>query len=191
MQNYTKYLILDTELTSFEKSNSLITLFLGIIKNNKLIDELDLKLIPDEGVFNVNPANMSINNIDIRNWHCEAITYKHARRLVGEFLRRYVFDKGNRIGDRLQVIGQAIGGDIETIQNHLISKESWDECVNREVLDTLQFAHILRCNGRLDLDSISLTNLAIHFGLDIKEIHTAREDSLLAYLVYCKLQELL
>lgn len=186
----TRYLLIDNELTSFEKTNNLITCYLGIMENDELIDELDLKLIPDDGYFTVNPNCMMVNNIDLRTW--EGIKYKDGRKLVGQFIRKYVFDnKGKRIGHRLLPLGQDIMSDIKCIQDNLISKETWDQCVRLIPIDTLYLATILRDLSKLNLKSLKLETLAEYFGLDIVGLHTAKGDAILQYKVYKKLGELM
>lgn len=183
-------LTLDVELTSFEEKNNLITCYLGIIENNEIIDELYLKLIPDEGYFTIDPECMVVNNIDIRNW--EGIRYKDARKLIGKFIRKYVYDeKGGRIGNRLLPIGQDVSSDIKIIQRCLISKETWNQCVRLIPIDILYFATILRDMGLLNLKSLSLQSLAEYFGLDASGAHDAKFDALLVPQVYEKLKELL
>ncbi|MCY7361610.1 MAG: hypothetical protein LH629_06010 [Ignavibacteria bacterium] len=211
-----KYLVIDTELTalpdenlSFINGSNLITAYFGIIENDVLIDELDLRLIPDNGIFSVDPNSMSVNNIDLRNW--DGIQYKDARKLVGQFIRRYVFNnRGHKIGDRLEPLGQSVSGDIQTIQNCLISKASWEESVERLPIDTLFLAKVLRDCGKLNLDSLSLQSLSNYFNVSgliesnclVEQLfetalanqespHTARYDAITSYVVYQELQKLI
>ncbi len=185
-----KYLIIDNELTALNSPNNLITSYLGIMENDVLIDELDLKLIPDDGKFTVDPESMGVNKIDIRNW--EGIKYKDARKLLGKFIRKHVYDeKGKRVGNKLLPLGQDVLSDIKTIQDCLISKESWDDCCRLIPIDTVYLATVLRDMGKLNLKSLSLENLAKHFEIEIVEMHSAKNDAILSYQVYKKLQELI
>lgn len=204
------HLTIDTELSSLDTDSALLTAYFGIFSGRKLVDELYLKLIPDNKRIVYDPVAMGVNKLDLRNW--DGITYKEASKIVDRFIRYYVYDDSNPriplpIGYRLQPVGQAVDFDIKKIKSCLISPERWDEAIERIPLDTLQFAAILRDTGKIRLQSLSLESLVRHFKLDepgyIEDLfgediigkeelfHTARYDAIITYALYLKLSELL
>ncbi len=192
-----RYLVIDTESGGIGEEFSLLSAFFTIVtEKGKVIDELDLKLIPNNGIFVLSQEGMKVNQIDIRNW--EGIKYKEAKKLLFEFLAKGAkykkADKGYWIKDfdsqRMRVVGQQVDGDIKRICNTIISKEMWDDFVATVPLDTLYIATFLRDQGLLNLKSLSLRSLGEYFGLDISRLHTAEGDVILNWQVYDKLGEL-
>lgn len=181
-----KYLVIDSESTNIKiNENNLIEVYFGIFDNRRLIDELHLKLIPDNGLFLVNPDSMRINNIDLRNINLESYTkYSNARKIIGEFLMKHS-TKG-----KLKVIGHGVSGDINAITSQLISLNSWKQNVSVLILDTLSISSFLCDIGVIQPVNLTLAKLCEYFKIKITDLHTAKGDAILSYRVYNKLSEL-
>lgn len=182
-----KYLVIDCETGGIGLEYSLLTAYFGILnKKGELLDELNLKLIPDDGTFILNQEGMKINQIDIRNW--DGIYYKSAKAILYKFLDKWYKESGNL---KFISVGQAVDGDIQHIKKYLISEGSWFNFVENIPRDTLYLATYLRDSGALDIRSLSLRALAEFFNLDASNLHDAKFDALLTWQIYEKLRELM
>jgi len=182
--NSTKYLTIDCALTGF--GLDLITSYMGVIKDDKIISELYLELIPDDEIFRVSPNSMAVNNIDLRSF--KGTQYRYAKPKVYEFLKKaYEIDN-----QKLIPLGHGVGGDINIICNSIISKGSWENFVSLIPIDTLYIANFMRDIGKLKSDLISLQELIKYFN-NIKGFtpHNAKDDALASYSIYKELQKLI
>lgn len=196
------YITIDTEKGGLDNECSLLTVYLGIFQDKNLIDELYLELIPNDGKLVIEPEGMQVNNIDLRGW--QGIKYKDARKILDNFIRKFVYDeKNNKIGKKLIPIGQAVSGDIKDIQKYLTTPERWQESVSALPIDTLTIASFYRDLGILNTKSLSLNSLIQYFELDKtineflsegllknEQLHNAKFDAIFTYAVYLKLKQL-
>lgn len=178
-----KYLIIDCELTGIDLD--LITCYMGVIKDDKLISEIYLDLIPDDGIFKVNPESMAINNIDLRGF--KGLPYKNAKPKVYEFLKKAYLDGPGK----LIPLGHGVQGDIKVICNRIISEGSWGSFVSKLPIDTLYISNFMRNIGKLNSNSISLDTLKEHFKLQGFIPHNAKDDAHVSYIIYQELKKLI
>lgn len=183
------YLAFDTETGGLGRDVSLLTAYFAVFnKDFELVSELDLKLIPDDGIYKAQPQALEVNQIDLKALAKEAITYKDAKPQLYNFLQlaKYRDDI-----EALIPLGQAIQFDIEKVVDTIISKGSWDNFVSRRVLDTMVIANFLKQIGKLPVESVSLGNLVEYFGITVEgNAHEARYDTLATVKVYQALVEL-
>lgn len=177
-----KYIVIDCEMSGIDEKCNLLTAYFGIIQNDKIIDELYLELMPDDGIFTIEPTALLINKIDILFWI--KLKYKDAKPILYKFLKKYY------TGSKFIPIGQGLNGDIKWITNTIISPGSWYEYVSFLGLDTLYIANFLRDCGKLNLESISLVSLANYFNLDVSNLHNSKFDALLTFEIYKQLKQL-
>lgn len=179
-----KYITLDLETGGLWNDVSLLTAYFAVLNEDfNIIDELDLKLIPDDGIYKVEPEGMAVNKINLVELAKEAITYKKAKTILYDFL------KNNYNGELLTPIGQGILGDVRKLCDTIISKGSWDNFISRRGLDTMYIAKFLQEIGKIPSDmSISLESLVKYFNIDIDgELHSARVDALASAKVLQKM----
>ena len=82
-----KYITLDIETGGIGDDKSLLTAYFAILNDSLAIDaELDLRLIPDDGIYHVDPQGLIVNGIDLAKLSREAITYKDAKTKLYNFL---------------------------------------------------------------------------------------------------------
>lgn len=181
------YLAFDTETGGLGTDVSLLTAYFAVLdKEFNLKDELNLKLMPDDGIYRVRAEALNINKIDIAALGSEAIAYKEARTHLYNFL------KTNYNGEQLIPVGQNVAFDVNFIEDIIISKGSWDNFVSRRPLDTMYIAAYLKTLGKYPEDrSVSLGSLIEYFDIKLDEgvVHEAKYDTLATVEVLKKLIE--
>jgi DNA polymerase III epsilon subunit-like protein len=183
------YLVFDTETGGIGVDKSLLTAWFGVFdKDFNLRNELNLKVKPDDGVYQVTGQALEVNKINLVEHDRVAISYKAAGTLLYDFLR------GNTKlgGEMLIPLGQNVIFDINFIVGKIISKGSWDCMVTHRLLDTMYIARFLQLNDKLPVESVSLGKLVEYFGVKVEgELHTAKTDALATFEVYKKLVEII
>ena len=168
------YVALDTETGGIGEDKSLLTAYLAILDEDlNVIDELDLKTKPDDGVYRVVGEALRINKIDLATHDLEAITYKEAGTKIYDFLYK------NNPGGKLKLIpvGHNVAFDIKFLCEHTLSKKSFDKYVGYRCLDSGTISMFLMKTGRLPQMNASLGTLAAHYGITF-DSHTAKGDTL-------------
>jgi DNA polymerase III epsilon subunit-like protein len=160
-----KFLVFDTETGGLTSDTSLLTAWFGVYNGRfELLDSLDLKVKPTNGIYNITAQGLGVNKIDIVKHDAEAVTLKEA----GTKLYNFLNSNTKLGGDKLIPVGQNVQFDIKRVTNDLISEGSWDCFVSYRVLDTMVIARFLEVTGKLEiLEGISLGNLAHHFGVRV------------------------
>lgn len=169
------YIALDTETGGVTPETSLLTAFFAVLDENLcVVDELDLKVKPDDGNYVVTAQALAINKINLVEHDKIAIPYKDAKTPMYKFLER------NFQGEKLIPVGHGIHFDVRRVQPTLISQGSWENFVSYRLLDTGNAAQFLRAAGVFPKDvSGSLGSLVAYFGIKSKgELHDARVDTL-------------
>ena len=61
-----KYFLFDTETGGVRKEMSLLTLYGHILDENlRILDTIDLKIKPDDGIYHLSAQGLGVNNINI------------------------------------------------------------------------------------------------------------------------------
>jgi hypothetical protein len=184
------YLVFDTESAGLKKETSLLTAYFAAADEDfNVISTLSLDLIPDNGLYVVEPQGLEVNKIDLVELASRAIKYKEAKTYLYNFLQEAYLANNS---EKLIPIGQAIHGDIERITSTIISRGSWDQYVSVIPRDTLIIASFLQSKGKLPADlSLALTSLVTYFGIIIPgEAHQAKYDALCTLEVMKRLDKL-
>jgi len=171
------YIALDTETGGVTPETSLLTAYLAILDENLLVvDDLNLRVKPEDGNYVVTAQALAINKIDLIEHDKVAMTYKAAKGVLYDFLYRNCMDKH----EKLIPVGHGTAFDVKRVVTHLISQGSWETFVSYRTLDTSIAAQFLRAAGRFpDSVSGSLGSLVGHFKLPSQgELHDARVDTL-------------
>lgn len=178
------YIVFDTETGGLGLDTSLLTAWFGVFDAElNLVDELDLRVKPNDGVYLVTGQGLGVNKIDLVEHDKVAITYKEAGTALYNFL---VKNKAPvEVGGKLIPLGQHVYFDIEFLLAKIISKGSWDNFVTHRVLDTMRIARFLQLIGKLPVESVSLTKLVEYFGIKVEgNPHEAKYDALATVEVY-------
>lgn len=175
------YLLFDTETGGIPDECSLLTAYFGLFKyeNDTMtqIDELNLAIKPDNGLYVTTVEGLSVNQIDLVKHDKIAIFQKKAGTLLYDKLRTWYTD--NKF-NKLIPVGHNVAFDIRRAKTNLVSTGSWDQFVSYRVLDTCTIAQFLRVTGKLPVDlSCSLTNLGEYFNVQVNGVpHEAKYDVL-------------
>ena len=181
------YLFLDTETGGIGLDKSLLTAsFVFTDRNFQIKEELNLSLIPDDGIYRVTPEGMEVNKINLCELAKGALTYKKAGTELYRFLQKcYSRNSGNKIVP----VGHGMSGDLDHLFDKLLNRLSWENHVSYRRLDTSTLAQYLKMIGYIPEGvSGSLSSLAEYFNLNINEgdLHTARGDvGLIIEVVKC------
>lgn len=183
------YLALDLETGGLGREVSLLTGYFCVLdKEFNQTDELELNLIPDDGIYKVQPEGLAVNKIDLVELAKTAIPYKEAKTILYKFLD---YNATMAETNKLIPIGQNVFWDIDFIQNTLLSIGSWESKVSYRVIDTMYIARFLQMAGKLDIEKVGLQNLIEYFNIEVEgNSHEAKYDTLATVEVYKKLLEL-
>lgn len=189
MKNITNnfhYLVLDTESGSRHASSTLLTAYFLVIDTEfNAIGDLYLQLKPDgETHYIVDAQGLAVNKINLVEHDKVAITYKQAKPLLYDFLKKY-----SEFG-RLTPLGHATKGDIRRITDNLISTGSWEQFCTYHFLDTSVILQYLRAIGKMPMDCDgSIEALTKYFGInqhagDDAQFHDAKFDTQMTMRVF-------
>lgn len=194
-----KYIAYDSETGGINaKNSSILTLYIAALDANlNVVRELDLKLQPDSGIFQVHPKALEVNKIDIaKHVGPGVITYSQAKNKV----LSWFIELGLKASDPMdyrnnnakpEQLGYNIGFDQEFIFEHLMSKEDWERFVSYRKLDGMDAVRFLKYQGKLPLNIGSLGSVAKHLGLaPSSDLHNAKVDTLLTIEVIKALRSL-
>lgn len=184
-----KYIALDLETGGIGHDKSLLTAYLAILDENlDIIDELDLKIKPNDDIYVLTAEALNINKIDIISHDKEAITEKFAAELIYRFIKKAVHGDGMLMLPHhfLTPIGHNVAFDIQFLTAKTLSKKSWDQFVAYRTLDTSTTAQYLIAKGELPDMKASLGTLAKYYGIEF-EAHTAKGDTLATVAVMKKM----
>jgi DNA polymerase III epsilon subunit-like protein len=174
----------DIESGGLELEHSLLTFYMCVLDDNgTIIDELDMKLKPDDGKYNLTAEAMKVNGININEHDAdpETVTYSEGKKLLLEFTAK------NSVGKRtLRPAGHNIGDfDIPMTRHHLgISKEEWNNIFHYRLLDTSPVLTIMQDAGWLPEELGSQDSLVAYYGVTKRKSHVAKNDTLMWVDVY-------
>lgn len=168
-----RYLHMDCEMGGRELKYSLLTAYFMVTDSDfQKLGDLYLRVKPDDGTYIVSGQGMSVNKIDLIAHDKIAVPYKQAKPLLFNFLKSF----GNV---KLTPVGHGVRGDIEHVQDKLISEGSWEQFCTYHYIDTSVVLQFLRACGKMPSDCDgSVSALAKYFGIDIQgDLHDASVDT--------------
>lgn len=174
---------LDIETTGLHSTANLLTLYMAIIGDDFQIREsLDMKVKPNASmdergerpIYSIQAEAMKINGIDLVQHDLEAITYKDAKTPIYNWIQ----EMSSKYGE-LTPFGNLVGQDINKITECTISRPSWDNFVDRRVIELSSLGKTLQLLNKIPKDqSLSLSKIAAFFNVkaDPNLVHTASYD---------------
>lgn len=129
-----KYLVLDTETGGIGPEVSLLSAYFRVLDENlNLLDELELFLKPNDGLYKVTAEALGINKIDLVEHEKKAITYREGGTKLFDFLQRnsmnikYFIPEGTDIKDiaNLRKITESSGRYMSVDRTEAI-KANWN-----------------------------------------------------------------
>lgn len=189
-----KYLLaFDTETGGLDpKESDILTAYFAIVDEEfKVVEELDLKLKPDDRFPIATEGALRVNKIDIHR-HLEdpsTITYSEGKEAILGLIKKYHKKRGRY--SNIRPFGQNIQFDIDFIQQHLISKKEWDSLIHYSKVDTKTVTDFLKDCGWFPQDLGTLGSVVSFLGLPSRSAHNAKEDVLMTIDVYKKILDIM
>lgn len=181
------FLPFDTETGGIGPEVSLLSAHFAVCDEDwNILDELELNIKPNDGIYRVTAEALSINKINLIEHEKVAATYSHAGAQLRDFLWRH--SQNGKI--KLQPMGKNIGFDVQKVTDNILGAKTFNQFVSYRCYDLTPLITFLKRTGRLDrFAPESLEGLAKYFGFEA-EWHTARGDNLAGIKVIKKLEEL-
>lgn len=180
--NTNNYLVIDTEHGGFLEGEPLTLLeaYLGVFNSDfQFIEDLTLKVRPENGLYEVQGEALGVNKIDLYQHDKEAMTFKEARPMVFDLIHR----NSNAGASKLIPVGHNVAGDIALIRKSIISRGAWRNHVSYRVVDSSVVAQFLKLQGKLPMSLRgSLGELCKHLGVKLDNAHTAKADAVASAL---------
>lgn len=192
-----KYFLFDIETGGLKTDLSLLTLY-GIVldQNLKVLDAIDLKVHPHDGIYRVwadEGRGLSVNRINLVEHAKVAIPELQAMSDFRSFLCKHTGLVGllGPAPNPLTVIGHNVRMDVEFTKQHLC--RDWDLYFSRRHIDTASVAQFLQITGKLPKEMVtSLSELVTHFKLAVDQntMHDAKVDTELTLAVFKRMIDL-
>lgn len=161
-------------------SNTLLTIYMAILDENmNKIDELDLKLKPDDGAYVYDQEALDVNKINLEEHDKVAIKYSQAIPIIENFLKKYSPKKRG-----IRPAGHNIAFDIAFLKGQLKIDKIWEDKCHYRVLDTTPITTFMQDIGVWPEKLGSLTSLVEYFKIPMMNAHTAKDDVLMWIEVY-------
>jgi len=164
----------------------LLTLYMGLFDEDfRLLEELDLKLKPNDGQLLLASAEaLKINGINLKV-HMEdptTITYAEAKEKIMATLKRHL----KRNGRYSNLIPMAYNADfdIKFVQYYILPEEEWNSILHYGKIDPKQVVDFLKDCGWIDRSVGSLGSVAEYFNVPKRNAHTAKDDTFMMLDVY-------
>ena len=175
------------------KTADMLTFYMAFFDEEmKMVDELDLKLKPDNGRIPIVEAQaLKVNKIDLQAHLADpnTITYSEAKVKIITMMKKYL--KKNGRWSNLFILGQNIQFDLEFIWEYLIPKSEWTTIMHHKTLDTMHYTEFLKRCGWFPSTLGTLATVVDYLGLPNRDAHNAREDTLMCVDVYKALIDLM
>jgi len=190
-----KFLIaFDTETGSLSpKQGDLLSAFFAVLDEDfNIVEELDMKLKPSQGLPRAEAGALKINGINIQK-HIEdpeTITYGEGKDKLLKLLKKY-HKKQGRYSNLIPFGYNILGFDIGWVQTYLLPEEEWIGLMHYKAKDAMQAVDFLKDCSWLPPELGSLGTVNKYFSLPERNAHNAREDILMTIDVYKKLRELM
>jgi oligoribonuclease (3'-5' exoribonuclease) len=174
------------------KTADILTGYFAVFdENGKFVEDLALKLKPDDRLPMADAGALKVNKIDLKA-HLEdpeTITYSEARKKLLALIKKYL--KKNGRYSNIILAGYNVRFDLRFINEYLISEDDWEELVHYKVHDVMDGVDFLKRNGWLPSDIGKLTKCAEYFEVAQGIAHTAKDDIFMTIAVDGKIKELM
>lgn len=187
-------LALDLETTGLDfKTGSIIEIGAIHYNGHEVVSTFDLKF-PAKTNSTVSLGALKVNKRPIDS----VVTYNDVANADGlkEFVKWLMTSVVPKVGDKaFQILGHNVAFDVTWLRYALeeIGITGWSEIFNHRVRDTAAIGEFLREAGVLEMDKMSLTNLAISLKVPVvkEALHGAFYDAKLSAMCYFAMKELM
>ena len=160
--------------------HSLLTFYMAILDENlNKIDDLDIKMMPDNGDIVFDQKALDVNGIVLDDHKKTAITYSKAVTLIESFLKKHSPKKRG-----IRPAGHNIAFDIGFLKGQLKIDSVWEDKCHYRCLDTTPITTFMQDLGVWPDKLGSLTSLVEYFKIPMLNAHTAKDDVLMWIEVY-------
>jgi len=174
------YFIVDTDTGGRSKECSLLSLYGEVLDRSfTVIDTIDLKIKPDNGIYHFTAEAMAINKINIGEHEAVSLTRTQASAKFCSFISKHA------ISSKLVTMGHNVRFDVKFAKTHLLPE--WDRYFSYRLIDTSSIAQFLQESGKLDRNiDCSLDSLIEAYAIKLPEgeRHTAKFDAQTTLKVY-------
>lgn len=180
-------LAFDTETGGLDpKQADVLTFYMAVVEIDtfKIIDELDLKLKPDNGMPRADAGALKVNGINLQQHLADPdiVTYSQAKVMILAMLKKHL--KKNGRFSNLVPMGQNVQFDLDMTWEHLIPKQEWLTICHYMTICTKHRIDFLKEAGWLPQEIGTLGSVVDHLGLPKRNAHNAKEDTLMCLDVY-------
>lgn len=180
------YIPLDSETGGLSaKTSDILTLYMcAMTEDFKIIDELDLKLKPDDRLPIAEAGALKVNGIDLKAHLADpnTITYSEAKIKVVAFLRKHL--KKNGRYSNLIPMGHNLPFDLNYIWQHILPEEEWLKICHYRTIDTNPIVGFLKEVGWFPRELGNLGSIVDYLGVPKRDAHNAKEDTLMMVDAY-------
>jgi oligoribonuclease (3'-5' exoribonuclease) len=175
------YLLWDTETGDLEPdTGDLLTAYFAIVDEDlRVVDELDLKLKPNDGRLPIaNAGALKVNGIDLRAHLAdpETVTYAEGKTKLVTLIKKYLKKTGRY--SNIRPAGYNCPFDVKFTQAYLLPAEEWNSMLHYKQIDVMQYVDFLKLCGIFPPSLGSLNTVIEHLQLPKRQFHTAKDDSL-------------
>lgn len=188
------YLPFDSETGGLnEKTADILTLYMAIMDEEfRILEELDLKLKPDNGRLPIAEAGaLAVNKIVIKS-HLEdpnTITYSEAKAKVIAMIRRHL--KKNGRFSNISPYGYNVPFDVRFVQEYILPIDEWQSLLHYKHVDIMQNVDFLKRVGWLPKELGSLGTVVDYLQIPKRNAHNAKEDTLMTVDVDRKILDIM
>lgn len=189
------FILIDIETTGFLKDkHQILEVGILVLKDNKVIDEMELKIKHKEYVLTT--GALAVNKINLVEHEVNAVYEEEACRTILSFLNK---NKSNDTG--FIVIGQNVQFDIGFIENMFLRNrliKDYRNVISYRNIDIMQLAILKNIEGKIELEAQDLDSILRALNIDEScipnhipnERHRALADCYLEHKAYTELLNL-
>jgi hypothetical protein len=174
------------------EEGDLLTFYMAIMdKDFKLVDEIDLKLKPDDRLPIAQEEALKVNGIDIKK-HLEdpnTVTYSKGRELFTAFLAKH-HKKVGRFNN-LRPLGYNVPFDEGYAWYYLLPRPEWNKFFHYKRIDVMERVDFLKESGWFPSNLGTLGTVVDYLQIPKRNAHNAKEDTFMCVDVYKKILEIM
>lgn len=190
----TVYLAHDLETGALDPAKGdILTGYYAILDEDfKFLEELSLKLKPNDRLPIVEEKAMSVNKIDLQKHLAdpETITYAEGAKRITAMVKRHLKKKG-KYSNVIPFGYNILTFDIPWAQYHLIDRTTWESMIHYKALDVMQHIETLKFHKWLPPTVGTLVSAVEYFQVPKEEAHIAKNDIIMTVGVQKKINELM
>jgi oligoribonuclease (3'-5' exoribonuclease) len=172
----------DTETGGLDcRTTDVLTFYMAVMDENfQILDELDMKLKPDEGrIPQCEAGALKVNGINVANHLADpaTITYSEAKMKLLTMLKKHVKKTGRY--SNLIPMGHNVPFDIGYTQQYILPKEEWEKILHYRTIDTNPIVGFFKDCGWFPRELGNLGSIVDYLGVPRRSAHNAKEDTLM------------